>query len=172
MKATTEELKARAEALAFGYERDYRGCAQCTFAGLQDALGMRNPETDIIFKAASPLAGGVAGEADGHCGAYSGGVLFLGYLHGRQRDEFADPGQERYRARDNASKFHQKFIDAYGSVTCEHIHRKLFGRTYCLRDPVDKAAYMEKGAYVDKCTNVVGKAAGWIVEILAEDGAL
>jgi C_GCAxxG_C_C family probable redox protein len=133
---------------------------------------MRNAETDAIFKAASPLAGGVAGEADGQCGAYSGGVLFLGYLHGREREQFADPSQERYRARDNASKFHRRFIEEYGSVTCEHIHRRLFGRTYCLRDPMDKAAYMEAGAYVDKCTNVVGRAAGWIIDILAEDGAL
>jgi hypothetical protein len=29
---------------------------------------------------------------------------------------------------------------------------------------------MAKGAYVDKCTNVVGKAAGWIVDILADAG--
>jgi len=172
MNGNRDELKACAEKLGFEYERDYRGCAQCAFAALQDTFDMRNAETDAIFKAASSLAGGVAGEADGHCGAYSGGVLFLGYLFGREREHFADPAKERYRVRDNASKFHQRFIDEYGSVTCEHIHRKLFGRTYCLRDPADKEVYMAAGAYVDKCTNVVGKAAGWIVEILAADGAL
>lgn len=172
MSDTREALKARAENLAFEYEKNYRGCAQCTFAALQDVLGIRNQETDAVFKAASPLAGGVAGEADGHCGAYSGGALILGYLHGRDREHFADAAQDRYRVRDNVAKFHTLFIETYGSVTCEHIHRALFGRTYCLRDPVDKAAYMAAGAYVDKCTNVVGKAAGWIMDILADDGAL
>lgn len=172
MEIDRDKLIAKAEALGFEYEQKYRGCAQCTFAALQDALGMRNAETDIIFKAASPMAGGVAGEGDGQCGAYSGGVLLLGYLYGREREHFADPEQNRYRARDYASKFHRMFIQAYGSVTCEHIHRKLFGRTYYLRDPVDKAAYMDAGAYVDKCPNVVGHAAGWIVDILIEEGAL
>jgi C_GCAxxG_C_C family probable redox protein len=163
-------LKEQAQRLGFEYERDNRGCAQCTFAALQDALELHSPESDAVFKAASPLAGGVAGEADGQCGAYSGGVLLLGLMFGRERNAFSDPSQKRYKARDYASKFHEYFIEEYGSVTCEHIHRKLFGRTYCLRDPVDKAAYMAKGAYVDKCTNVVGKAAGWIVDILADAG--
>ena len=172
---TNEELdalRARAEETGAEYERTYRGCAQCTFAALQDVLGLRNEYTDAIFKAASPMAGGGAAEADGHCGAYSGGMLMLGYLHGRERENFEDPGKTRYRARDNASEFHRRFIEEYGSVTCEHIHRKLFGRTFYLRSKADKEEYIAMGAYVDKCPKVVGKAAGWIIDILAEDGYL
>lgn len=167
LKAKREELTVRAQRLGFQYERDHRGCAQCVFAALQDALGVRGPEADAVFRAASALAGGVAGEGDGHCGAYSGGVMFLSLLHGRDREHFADPGRDRYRARDYAAELHRRFIERYGSVTCEHIQRKLFGRTYYLRDPADKAAYEAAGAYVDKCPNVVGQAAGWVVEILA-----
>ena len=165
-------IREKAYQKGFEFERDNRGCAQCCFAALQEALEMRNPETDAIFRAASTMAGGVAGEADGHCGAYSGGLLMLGYLFGRERDKFFDPDKSRYKARDYASAFHKKFIEEYGSVTCEHIHRKIFGRTYYLRDEDDKAKYMAEGAYVDKCTNVVGKAAGWVVDILADAGEL
>ncbi len=172
MAKDRDEIKAKASRLGFEYERDNRGCAQCCFAALQEALNLRNPGTDAIFRAASTMAGGVAGEADGHCGAYSGGVLMLGYLFGREREAFFDPDKKRYKARNYAAEFHKKFIDEYGSVTCEHIHRKLFGRTYYLRDEDDKAKYMAEGAYVDKSTNVVGKAAGWVVDILADAGEL
>ncbi len=48
----------------------------------------------------------------------------------------------------------------------------MFERAYCLRDPADKATHVAAGACVDKCTNVVGKAAGWVIDILAEDGAI
>ena len=171
-KKEVDELRIKAEEAGAAYEKKYRGCAQCTFAALQDALGLRNEYTDAIFKAASPMAGGGAAEADGHCGAYTGGMLMLGYMHGRERNNFEDPDKTRYRARDNASKFHRQFIDEYGSVTCEHIHRKIFGRTFYLRNKNDKDEYIKMGAYEDKCTTVVGRAAGWIIEILAEDGYL
>lgn len=158
--------------LGFAFERDYRGCAQCVIAALQDGLKVRNRDTDTIFKSATALAGGVAQETDGHCGAYSGGVMMISYFIGRERDNFADPEKIRAKTSALASRLHKRFIDAYGTVTCGHIHTKTMGRPFYIKDPEELAKFDAAGAHTDKCTSVVGMAARWTAEILDEAGLL
>jgi C_GCAxxG_C_C family probable redox protein len=158
--------------LGFAFERDYRGCAQCAIAALQDGLGVRNRDTDAIFKSATALAGGVAQETDGHCGAYSGGAMMLSYFIGRERDNFADPEKIRVKTSALASKLHARFIKEYGTVTCARIHTKTMGRPFYIKDPDELAKFDAAGAHADKCTNVVGLAAKWTAEILDEAGLL
>lgn len=170
---TGSEREARLERiqkLGFEFERDYRGCAQCVIAALQDGLGIRNAETDAIFKSATGLAGGVAQETDGHCGAYSGGAMMIGYHIGRERDNFADLDRIRMRTSALVSKLHAKFIETYGTVTCSRIHTKLMGRPFYIKDPEELKKFDAAGAHADKCTNVVGLAARWTAEILGEAG--
>ncbi len=170
---TRQQERARFERirrLGFEFERDYRGCAQCAIAALQDGLGIRNPETDAIFKSATGLAGGVAQETDGHCGAYCGGAMIIGYLIGRERDNFADPDKIRMRTSELVSKLHARFIEAYGTVTCSRIHTKIMGRPFYIKDPEELAKFDAAGAHTEKCTNVVGLAAQWTAEILDEAG--
>ena len=50
-----KEMMQKAYELGFKYEQDYRGCAQCAIAAIQDALGIKN---DFVYKAGSGLAGG------------------------------------------------------------------------------------------------------------------
>ena len=171
-KRKQDALAEKAYDLGFEYERDYRGCAQCVFAALQDALGVRKHETDVIFKAATGLMGGVAQETDGHCGAYSGGALMIGYFIGRERDNFADPGKVRVKTAALVRKLHAKFIEEYGTVTCCQIHTKIMGRPFYFRDPDEMKKFDEAGAHKDKCTSVVGLASRWTVEILAGEGLL
>ena len=163
-------LFGKAYELGFTYEKEYGGCAQCVFAALQDVLDLRNDVTDGIFKSATALAGGAGLEGDGHCGAYSGALLMMGHIIGRERDNFADP--ERIRAKTNvlARKLHEKFIENYGSVTCHLIHRKILGRPYYLPDRDEYRKFEEAGAHEDKCTGVVGETARWAARILAEEG--
>ncbi len=165
-------LMDRAYKLGYEYEQTYMGCAQCVYAALQDALGLRNAGTDAVFKSATALAGGTAIEGDAGCGAYSGGVMMMGTIVGRERDDFADPDGVRYRTSDMARALHQRFIDAYGTVICHGIHRKIFGRPFYIVDPDERAKFDEAGAHTEKCPNVVGEAARWTVEILNENGYL
>ncbi len=162
----------KAHALGIEYEKTYRGCAQCVFAALQDALDMRSAETDAIFKAASGLSGGVGGEGDGHCGAYTGGVLLMGHIIGRVRDEFTDPKGLRKQTNALSQALHARFIEKYGTVTCQNIHRKIFGRPFYLLDPEEREKFERAGGHEDKCPAVVGDAAGWTVQILHENGYL
>lgn len=158
--------------LGFAYERDYRGCAQCVIAALQDGLGIRNPDTDAIFKSATVLSGGVASETDGHCGAYSGGAMVIAYHSGRERENFADPERIRMKTSNLVGKLHARFIKEYGTVTCSGIHIKIMGRPFYIKDSEEREKFEEAGGHLDKCTRVVGLASKWTAEILDNEGLL
>jgi len=170
--ADRRELAERAYSSGFEYEKRYHGCAQCVIAALQDVLELRDEAGDAVFKAATSLEGGVGCEGDGHCGAYSGAVMIFGHVLGRERDDLADPAGTRRRTNALAQTLHGRFIERYGTVICQGIHRNLFGRPYYLRDSTELDKFREAGAHVDQCTAVVGRAARWAVEILGEAGEL
>ena len=167
-----QDLFDKISQLGFDYERDYRGCAQCTIAALQDGLGIRNRDTDMIFKSATGFAGGVSRETDGNCGAYAGGAMIIAYFVGRERDNFADPQGIRLKTFALTSRLHEKFIHTYGTVTCARIHTKIMGRPFYIKDPDELRKFDEAGAHTDKCTSVVGNTARWTAEILDEAGYL
>jgi len=60
-----KEMIEKAYKQGFEGERNYRGCAQCAIAGIQDALNIKN---DLVYKAGSGLAGGAGECIDGLCG--------------------------------------------------------------------------------------------------------
>jgi C_GCAxxG_C_C family probable redox protein len=172
MTGNNENTFQKAYELGFSYEREYKGCGQCTFAALQDALEVRNSDTDAIFKAATGFAAGVAQQIDGSCGAYVAGAMMLGYLIGRRRDNFTDPEKTRFKTFAIVSKLHRKFIEEYGTVTCGSIHTKIMGRPFYIKDPDELRKFDEAGAHTDKCTRVVALASRWTAEILADEGLL
>jgi len=157
----------------------YWNCAQCTIAALSDFFGTGS---ERLVKAATALSGGTAGMGNGNCGAYSGGVLALGDLYGRERKDLSDREKTRVAkdlsdrektrvARDLAGKLHARFMEQYGGVTCHDVQRKVFGRPFNLRDPKDYEAFEKAGAHLDKCPSVVGNTVRWTGEIiLAEKG--
>jgi len=132
---------------------------------LQDAFDLRN---DIIFKAATALAGGGARAIDGSCGAYTGAILFFGSIVGRERNDFKDEAKVRLQTHDLAKRLHDKFIEEYGSVVCQNIQTKTMGRSYYLIDPDEYKKFLDAGAHDIYCPDVVGKAAKWAAEILLE----
>ena len=162
-------IAEKAYELGKEYERTYRGCSQCVIAALQDALDIRN---DDIFRASTGLAGGGGITTDGSCGAYVGGILVLGFLLGRERDNFADPEGIRFRTHELVRRFRSKYIQEYGSVVCRDIQTKVLGRPYYIADPDEFEKFHNAGAHDVYCPEVVGKAARWLVEILAEEGLI
>ena len=171
MKASKKEnVLQTAYELGFSYERKYKGCAQCTVAALQDALGIRNSDTDAIFKSATGFAGGIAQQIDGSCGAYSAGAMMLGHFVGRGRDNFEDPEKIRFQTFALVSQLHRRFIEEFGTVTCGNIHTKIMGRPFYIRDPEELRKFDEAGGHDDKCTRVVALASRWTAEILLNEG--
>jgi len=162
-----ENAAEKAYELGKKYEKEYRGCSQCIIAALQDVFDIRN---DDIFKAGTGLAGGGGRAIDGSCGAYAGGIMMLSFLLGRERDKFDDPEGIRFRTGDLARKFHDRYIQEYGSVICRDIQTKIMGRPYYIADPDEFEKFEKAGAHEVHCLEVVGKAARWMTElILAEN---
>jgi len=159
-----EELLEKAYQLGFHYEKTYHGCAQCILAVVQDLFGIE----EAVFKAASALSAGMCVTGEGPCGALSGGLLALGYYHGRDREHFAELVLSR-EAASLGRAFRQRFIDEYGSYICWDIQKKVFGRSFNLLDKEDRAAFEAAGGHDQKCPEVVGKAARWLTEILLEE---
>ena len=162
-------LAKKAHDLGFRYEKEFRGCGQCFIAAVYDALDL---PYDALFKSLSGLAGGVGMVNDGNCGAYIGGALVLSSLVGRERDDFKDEVGKRFEAYRLARNLRDRFIEKYGTVTCGNIHQKIFGREFDLLDPIEMATFDEMGGHTDKCPEVVGQAAAWVIEIMEEEGLL
>ena len=150
----------------FHYERLYHGCAQCTIAAVQDALGIRN---DYVFKAAGGLSGGCGLLRDGPCGGYTGGIMVMSMFFARRRKFFDSENEENRNSARMAVMLHERFIDEYGSIICMDIHKKIFGRSFDLWDPEEKELFEASGAHTDKCPSIVAKAASWVTEILLDE---
>jgi C_GCAxxG_C_C family probable redox protein len=163
------ELAEKAYSLGWEYQKTYRGCAQTVLAALQDTLGLRNDE---IFKAATGLSGGGGTSIDGSCGAYAGAILFMSSIIGRERRDFKDAPRVRFQSFELARKLHDRFVGEYGAVICRDIQRKLVGRGYYLGDPDEMKKFDDLGGHATVAPGVVGNAARWTVEILAEKGLL
>jgi len=165
-----QEIIKKAYQKGFDGERDFRGCAQCTIAAVQDALQIQN---DHIYKAASGLAGGAGECIDGNCGGYSGGIIAMSTFFGRTRQEEATTKgrEDKYVSFRMAAALHDKFVEKYGTVICGEIHQKIYGRAFDLRDDEQKQMFRDAGAHEreDGCCAVVGDGAKWTVELILDE---
>jgi hypothetical protein len=163
------DLMKRAFALGFYNEKTFRGCGQCTLLAMFELLGREN---DLLFQAASAMAGGMGLSGDGVCGGYSGGVMYTGSVMGRRLDKMKLDGDRPAlnASHKMAQALRDKFLDTYGSVICADIHREIFGRDYCLRTQAVKNDFDQAGAHTTKCTMVIGMASCWIAGILYDNG--
>lgn len=148
----------------FNAEKDQRGCSQCLVFALKDKYGI----PDHLFKAASGFTGGLGLAGEGPCGAFLGGVMILSYLYGRDLKHFDDISKLRDFSK--LVRIYKKyFIKEYGSFECADIQKKLFGKGgFKLYNPEERELFDSLGAHVDKCPDVVGKAAQWVVELVEE----
>ncbi len=166
-----EELKQKIYETAFNNEANYGGCAQCTLSSIKSELGHITDET---FKAATALAGGVAASGN-TCGACTGGVLSISSFLGRDIENFGTPEglANKDKATNIARKLIAKFEDEYGSCACRDIQKKLYGKSYKMYIPEEKAEFLANGGHgPNGCTKVVANAAVWVAEILEEEGLL
>ena len=166
MEKTKQEFLDKAYELGFEYERVYRGCSQCVIAAIQDTLDIRD---DSVFKAATGLAGGGGLTGIGVCGGYAGGVMVLSQLVGRERSNFKDPEGIRYKTFGLARKFLEDYTRELGSIICRDIQLIRFGRPYYIADPNDFEKFEAAGGHVDKCPDVVGKAAQIAVKLILDE---
>ena len=159
MDKAKQELLDKAYELGFEYEKVYRGCSQCVIAAIQDTLDIRD---DSVFKAGTGLAGGGGLTGIGVCGGFVGAVMVLSQLVGRERSNFEDPEGIRYKTFGLARRFLENYT--------RDIQLIKFGRPYYIADADDFEKFEAAGGHVDKCPDVVGKAAQLAVQLILDEG--
>lgn len=148
----------------FEYEKNYGGCAQCAIAALYDVFPeLRNED---VFRSATGLGAGVGLTTRGNCGGLTGAVMVISQLYGRDRQDIADPSMKRFVAYRLGRKLVRRFMDAYGSVTCADIQIKMMGRSFDLY--TEGVEFLNAGGHTTACTAVVGNAARWAADLIAE----
>jgi C_GCAxxG_C_C family probable redox protein len=160
-----EELLDEAYRLGFEYEKGASYCAQATVAALQDVFNIKN---DDVFKASCGLSGGVGACGEGTCGAVAGGVLILSYLFGRNRTVF-DFGKVNHDVAELSATLLERFKKEYDGSTCRETQKKLFGKSYNLRDEKERAEFLSSGGHHEKCPKAVGTGARLTAEIIFDE---
>jgi C_GCAxxG_C_C family probable redox protein len=170
----SEQMLNEVEQKGFKYEQDCWNCAQCTLLSIQEVFGLK---ADDVVKAATGFAGGL-GRRGSVCGAVSGGVMALGLFFGRDLPEMKHPDPElRKKLRESREArlvplidaYCEKFESEYGSIICNEIEHKIFGRYFDKKNPEDRKEKNRLGGHTEKCPMVVGKAARWVTELILEE---
>lgn len=159
-----EKLYRSAYDLGFEFEKTYYGCVQAVLFPFRELFGIH----ESVIKAATSLSGGIARTARGPCATFTGGILVFGYYFGRGVDEFENR-ERSLKTGQLTLQLRERFIQEYGGYLCNEVQEKKFGRSYNLLDPEDYQAFQDDGAYTEKCPDVVGKAATWILDILLKE---
>ncbi len=162
-----ENLTKKIRRKAHEYDQ-YSGCSQSVLLALQEEMGVGDVQS---FKAATVLSGGVARRGE-TCGALLGALMALGLVKGREKieeteayvqataiaDEICDDFQLRL-----AEEF--EFDEPLRSTLCKEIQEKIYGRSFDIRDPIERDAFLNAGGHSDEgCYKVCGVAA----EVAAE----
>ena len=169
-----EQMLKEVEQKGFKYEQEYWDCSQCTLLAIQEVFGLK---ADDAVKAATGFAGGI-GRRGSVCGAVAGGVMALGLAFGRDLSTMKHPDPElRHKLREDIElrlvplidTFCNRFEAEYGSILCNEIEHKLFGRYFDKKKAEDRKEKNRLGGHTEKCPMVVGKAARWATELILEE---
>ncbi len=164
-----EKLADDAYRRGYCHQSHERCCSQSVIAAVMETCGLKD---EGVFKASTALAGGGAIFGDSGCGAYTGGLLFLGLLKGRPFDNFVVEERDRMRCFEVGRVLHTRFIDEYGTAICRDIQTKLYGRPFWAVDPEDYRKVDMLGSHSTIGPEVVGKAARWTIETIFDEGLL
>ncbi|MCS7139409.1 MAG: C-GCAxxG-C-C family protein [Candidatus Nezhaarchaeota archaeon] len=151
--------------LAFRYGVEYKNCSQAVLRAIYEVLNLKGAE--LVIKSAHPLAGGLGLSGNCTCGALAGGVLALGLVYGRSLENMGKKGFLKSYVK--AKELYDMFVNEFGGCSCKDVQLRLFGRSFNLWNPEDFRKFEEMGGHKDKCTEVSGKVARWVVEIILAD---
>lgn len=164
IKMNKENLIKEVEKLAYQFEKEYGGCAQCVIGPIKKCI---NGISDDVFKAATGFSGGI-GLTGKTCGALIGAVMVISTFIGREYNNFQDPEKVRFKTYKLTKKLVECFEAEYGSSVCYDIQKKIMDKSFNLWDEKEHRDFLEAGGHKDKCTAVCGNAAKWAVEFLTE----
>jgi hypothetical protein len=134
---TKDEIIKKANELAIEYEAQYKGCGQCTFLAIIDALRWGGLEIipkyveDRLFPGLCLLTGGIGLSGNGTCGAVASGAIAIGMALGLQRENINET-LFRWSCAIVRDALLNKYYQKYNSLLCKDIQRKFFGKAWDL----------------------------------------
>jgi len=168
-KRTKEEIIKKAEELGTEYEARYKGCGQCTFLAIIDALRWGGLEIipedmeDRLFSWVCVLTAGVSMTGDGTCGAVASSVLAIGLALGIPR-ESQDVSLLRTACATVRNTILDKYYQEYRSILCKDVQRKFFGRAWDLTDDEMSHEFLK---ITRGCT--IMQTARWATEVILDE---
>lgn len=142
-------------------------CARSVLVGLKVIC---DEIPDEMITAALSLAGGTGG-ASGSCGAYCCGLLAVGlHFNAPLEEELRNPAVKQKGAAKFA-EYRDRFMKELGTVMCPELHKKVFGRSYTLYDPIEHEEFLAMLGHQEKCAEIVGVAARIAADMIVEDEA-
>lgn len=166
---TKDEIIKKAEELGIQYEAKYKGCGQCTFLAIVDALRWGGLEIiprdmeDRLFSGICVLTGGVGMTGDGTCGAVASGTLAIGLALGIQ-PENQDKSLLRQSCAIVRNTLLDKYYREYNSLLCKDVQRRFFGKAWDLtRDDMSQDFL----GITQGCT--IMQTAMWATEIILDE---
>src|SRR4030042_1545983 len=166
---TKDEIIRKANELGIEYEAKYKGCGQCTFLAIIDALRWGGLEIipkdmeDKFFSGICVLTAGVGLSGDGTCGAVASSALAIGLALGIPRE---GQGVELLGAACATVRntILDKYYREYRSILCKDVQRKFFGKAW---DLTNKEMDREFRGLTRGCT--IMQTAKWTVEIILDE---
>jgi hypothetical protein len=169
LERTKDSIIKKAEELGVEYQVKYKGCAQCTFFAIIDALwwgGLKLIPADMeerFYPAVSMLTAGVCMTGEGTCGAVASGVMVLGLALGVSGGS-ADVAAARHAAATIRDSLLEKCHREYRSILCKDIQRKYFGKAWDLTN--DEMAHEFLGL-TRGC--IIMQTAKWATEYILDE---
>ena len=166
---TNDDIIKKSNELAIEYEAKYKGCGQCTFLAIIDALRWGGLEIiprdmeDRLFSGLSVLTGGVGLSGEGTCGAVASGTVAIGLALGLGRESINESlfRQSCAIVRDTLlDKYYQK----YNSMLCKDIQRRFFGKAWDLTRDEFSAEFL---GITEGC--VIMEGAMWATEVILDE---
>jgi hypothetical protein len=166
---TKDEIIKKANELAIQYEAKYKGCGQCTFLAIVDALRWGGLEIipkdmeDRFFSGICVLTAGVGLTGDGTCGAVASSALAIGLALGIPR-EGQDVELLGVACATIRNTILDKYYREYRSILCKDVQRKFFGKAW---DLTNKEMDQEFRGLTRGCT--IMQTAKWATEIILDE---
>ncbi len=166
---TKDEIIKKSNELATQYAAKYKGCGQCTFLAVIDALrwgGLDIIPKDVedrLFSGLCLLTGGGGLSGDGSCGAVASGTLAIGLALGLRRESTNESlfRQSCAIVRDAfLDRYHQK----YDSLVCKDIQRRFYGKAWDLTRDEMSAEFL---GITQGC--VIMEGAMWATEVILDE---
>jgi hypothetical protein len=169
LRKTRNEIIKESHKLATEYEAKYKGCGQCTFMAVIDALRWGGLEIiprgveDRLFSGLCLMTGGVGLSGEGSCGAVAAGTLAIGLALGLERDSINE-GIFRQSCAMVRNALLARYNEKYNSLLCKDIQRKFFGKAWDLtRDDMSSEFLgITKGC-------VIMDGAMWATEVILDE---